>query len=172
QALEDLKKIGYQVGTCVMIGLPHQTLEDLVQDLLFFKQIDVDMVGMGPYLEHPHTPMGNWPSIPVAQRFQLTMRMIATLRLMMKKVNIAATTALQAIDPVGREKAIKVGANILMPNITPLPYRAYYQLYQGKPCLDEDGEQCLGCLDTRMKSINESIDWSHWGDSLHFATRR
>jgi biotin synthase len=170
QALKDLEACGYQVGTGVMIGFPFQTLEDLADDLLFFKKIDVDMVGMGPYIEHEDTPLNEFRSnIETKQeRFDLALKMIAVLRLLMPDINIAAATALQAIDPAGREKALTIGANILMPNLTPCEYRKEYQLYEGKPCLDEDAKLCKNCLEARIEISGCEIGYGEWGDSKHF----
>ncbi len=170
QALKDLKAAGYQVGTGVMIGFPSQTIEDLANDLLFFKQIDVDMVGMGPYIEHEDTPIYEFrKNIKTKQeRFDLALKMVATLRLLMPDINIAAATALQAIDPAGREKALTIGANILMPNLTPTKYRKEYQLYEDKPCLDEDAELCKNCLEARIEISGCEIGYGEWGDSKHF----
>jgi biotin synthase len=170
EALTLLKKIGYQTGTGVMIGTPFQTLEDLANDLLFFKDFDIDMVGMGPFIEHGDTPF-NTPqtdALPLSDRFNLSLKMVAILRLMMPDINIAATTALQAIDPLGREKAVKAGANIIMPNITPGSYRNNYLLYNNKPCTDEEPEQCTGCLDARLALADSEIGYGEWGDSKHF----
>jgi len=97
--------------------------------------------------------------------------MVAILRLMMPDINIAATTALQAIDPLGREKAVKAGANIIMPNITPGKYRNNYVLYNNKPCTDEEPEQCAGCLDARLALADGEIGYGEWGDSKHFQTK-
>ena len=171
--LENIKKAGYQVGTGVMIGLPFQTCEDLARDLLLMKQIDVDMVGMGPYLEHKNTPLYECRDqlLSKAERFQLTLKMIALLRLMMKDINIAAATALQAIDPTGREKALKVGANVIMPNITPGRYRNDYKLYENKPCTDENAEDCQGCLEARIALTGNVIAYDEWGDSAHYTKR-
>ena len=173
QALKDLKSTGYQVGTGVMIGLPFQTIENLADDLLFLKQMDVDMVGMGPYLEHEDTPLYEFRSLlkTKQERFDQALKMIATLRLLMPDINIAAATALQAIDPVGREKALTIGANILMPNLTPCEYRKEYQLYEDKPCLDEDAELCRNCLEARIELAGCEIGYGEWGDSRHFAKR-
>ncbi|MEI8115068.1 MAG: [FeFe] hydrogenase H-cluster radical SAM maturase HydE, partial [Bacteroidia bacterium] len=170
QALKDLKTSGYQLGTGVMIGFPFQTVEDLADDLLFFKQMDVDMVGMGPYIEHEDTPMYAFRHQlkTKQQRFDLALKMVATLRLLMPDINIAAATALQAIDPAGREKALTIGANILMPNLTPCQYRKEYQLYENKPCLDEDAELCRNCLEARIELAGCEIGYSEWGDSKHF----
>ncbi len=168
--LKKLNKIGYQTGTGVMIGLPHQRITDLANDLIFMQQLDIDMVGMGPYIEHSETPLFNlagelWP---LQQRFDLTLKMIATLRILMKDINIAAATALQAIDPLGREKAVKIGANVIMPNITPGFYRNDYDLYENKPCVDEEPDQCKGCLDARLAIAESEIGYGEWGDSIHF----
>ncbi len=171
--LHALRAIGYQTGTGVMIGLPFQTTADLAQDLLFFQQFGIDMVGMGPYLEHSKTPLYKFRHelLPVQKRFELALKMIATLRILMKDINIAAATALQAIDPMGREKGIKVGANIIMPNITPGLYRNDYLLYENKPCVDEEPSQCKGCLDARIAMADGEIGYGEWGDSLHFKAR-
>lgn len=168
--LENLKKAGYQTGTGVMIGLPRQTITDLANDLLFMQELDIDMVGMGPYIEHSETPLFDFTDNlwPLQQRFDMALKMIATLRILMKDINIAAATALQAIDPLGREKAIKVGANIIMPNITPSFYRNNYDLYENKPCVDEEPDQCQGCLDARLTLAESEIGYGEWGDSKHF----
>lgn len=174
KALYLLKKVGYQVGTGVMIGLPYQTFDDLANDLLFMKELDIDMCGMGPYIEHAETPLYELSStlMPLEERYDLTLKMIAILRIMMKDVNIASTTALQAIDPIGREKAITIGANIIMPNITPQKYRDKYFLYENKPCSDEDAEDCIKCLEMRIKFAGGEIGYGEWGDSKHFKNKQ
>jgi len=174
QALKDLKLAGYQVGTGVMIGLPFQTAQDLANDLLFLKQLDVDMVGMGPYIEHEDTPLYESRNLlrTKQQRFDLALKMVATLRLLMPDINIAAATALQAIDPAGREKALTIGANIIMPNLTPCEYRKEYQLYEDKPCLDEDAELCRNCLEARIELAGCEIGYGEWGDSKHFTKNK
>ena len=172
-SLKNLQRIGYQTGTGVMIGLPFQHTGDLADDLLFMKLFDIDMVGMGPYIEHQHTPLYKFRSelLPIEERFDLSLKMIATLRIMMKDINIAAATALQAIDPLGREKAVKVGANIIMPNITPGKFRNDYALYENKPCVDEEPEECKNCLDVRIQLADGEIGYKEWGDSKHFQKR-
>lgn len=171
--LKTLQRIGFQTGTGVMIGLPFQTTADLADDLLFMKQFDVDMVGMGPYIEHQHTPLYQYRSdlLPIQERFDLSLKMIAVLRILMKDINIAAATALQAIDPLGREKALKIGANIIMPNITPGKFRNDYALYENKPCVDEEPEECKNCLDVRIQMADGEIGYDEWGDSKHFHKR-
>jgi biotin synthase len=172
--LKTLQDIGYQTGTGVMIGLPFQTLYDLAGDLIFMKEFDIDMCGMGPYVEHADTPLiehaGNL--IPLKERFDLTLKMIAILRIMMKDINIVAATALQAIDPIGREKAVKIGANILMPNITPGKYRDSYKLYDNKPCTDDSAEDCQSCLEARVTLADAKVIYGEWGDSTHYTRRR
>lgn len=174
QCLQNLRNIGYQVGTGVMIGLPFQTLGDLADDLLFLKAFDIDMVGMGPYIEHPDTPMYRYRDLllPKQERFFLALKMIAVLRILMKDINIAAATALQAIDPMGREKAIKIGANIIMPNITPGVYRNNYNLYENKPCVDENPDDCTQCLEARISMTGNTIGYDEWGDSKHFKKKK
>jgi biotin synthase len=171
EALQLLRETGYQVGTGVMIGLPFQTIDDLAGDLLFLKQTDIDMCGMGPYIEHEYTPMFQFRHLlkTKQERFDLALNMIAVLRLMMPDINIAAATALQAIDPAGREKALAVGANIIMPNLTPCEYRKEYLLYEDKPCLDEDAELCRNCLEARIELAGCEIGYGEWGDSKHFS---
>lgn len=168
-----LKKIGYQVGTGVMIGLPFQTYADLADDLLFFKKLDIDMCGMGPFIEHEDTPLFQYKNLllPKIERFNLSLKMVAILRIMMKDVNIAATTAMQTLDPAGREKAIRVGANIIMPNLTPVKYREDYLLYEDKPCIDEEAWECKSCLEARIKVAGGEIGYGEWGDSKHFGKR-
>lgn len=174
QCLHLLRKIGYQVGTGVMIGLPFQSVSDLADDLIFFRDFDIDMVGMGPYIEHENTPMYQYKDqlMPRIDRFYLGLKMVAILRIMMKDINIAATTAMQAIDPMGREKAIKVGANIIMPNLTPTHYREDYLLYEDKPCTDEDADECKRCLEARIHMAGGQIGYGEWGDSEHFRKRK
>lgn len=172
-ALQMLRETGYQVGTGVMIGLPFQTIGDLAEDLIFFRDFDVDMVGMGPYIEHADTPLYTYRNelLPLKDRFSLSLKMVAILRIMMKDINIAATTAMQTIDPQGREKALKAGSNVIMPNLTPVKYRQDYLLYENKPCIDEEAEDCKSCLDIRAFMAGDEIAYGKWGDSIHFKSR-
>ena len=172
--LKSLQDIGYQTGTGVMIGLPFQTADDLAGDLLFMKEFDIDMCGMGPYIEHADTPLviHSAELLPLNDRFDLTLKMIAIIRIMMKDINIVAATALQAVDPVGREKAVKIGANILMPNITPGRYRDSYKLYDNKPCTDDSAEDCQSCLEARVTLADAEVIYGEWGDSKHYGERR
>lgn len=172
--LKSLQDIGYQTGTGVMIGLPFQTHEDLAGDLLFMNEFNIDMCGMGPYIEHAGTPLIRYSGtlLPLKERFDLTLKMIAIIRIMMKDINIVAATALQAIDPVGREKAVKIGANIIMPNITPGRYRDSYRLYDNKPCTEDSAEDCQSCLEARISLADSEIIYGEWGDSAHYQIRR
>jgi len=169
-----LRKLGYQVGTGVMIGFPFQTMGDMADDLLFMKAMNIDMVGMGPYIEHTDTPLYQYAHtlMPKEERFELALKMIAVLRVMMKDINIAAATALQAIDKIGREKALRIGANIIMPNITPGQYRDDYQLYENKPCTDENASDCKNCLEVRIGISGDTIGYGEWGDSKHFSSKK
>jgi len=172
--LYSLRKLNYQVGTGIMIGLPFQTYEDIANDLLFMFTFDIDMCGMGPYIEHQETPLLQYSHLLESRekRFDLTLKTIAVLRIMMKDINIAAATALQAIDPLGREKAVKVGANVIMPNITPCKYRDNYKLYDNKPCTDEDPDDCIQCLEARIAITGNEIGYGKWGDSKHYWNKK
>ncbi len=172
ECLKMLRDIGYQVGTGVMIGLPGQTIEDLADDILFFSTMDIDMIGMGPFIPHPETPLWGEPVADVPARVQLALLMIAATRLKLRDVNIASTTALQALDPVGREKGLKFGANVIMPQMSPTDVRADYQLYPGKPCLDENAKECQSCLNMRIEFAGRKIGLYAWGDSQHAVKRQ
>jgi biotin synthase len=168
--IRTLKKLGFQTGTGVMIGLPYQTLPDLASDIQFFYDEDIDMIGMGPYIPHADTPLASvMENYKSEEQLELALKMIATCRILLKDINIASTTALQALKPDGREMGLLAGANIIMPNITDSKYRANYQLYNGKPCLDENASLCRNCLERRISGIGETIGYDQWGDSPHFS---
>ena len=173
QALRDLRKCGYQVGTGVMIGLPFQTAANLADDLLFFKEMDIDMCGMGPYLEHSETPLYACRHLipDLERRLDLSLRMVALLRLLMPDINIAATTAMQAIAPDGRERAIMAGANVLMPNLTLSEVREEYQIYQNKPGVGEDAAISSSRTEQRLREMKIPIGYGQWGDSRHYRKR-
>ncbi|WP_288894989.1 [FeFe] hydrogenase H-cluster radical SAM maturase HydE [uncultured Megasphaera sp.] len=180
QCLQTLRRIGYQVGTGDMIGLPGQTLDDLVDDILFYQQMDIDMIGMGPYVVHHNTPVGKEvlqagldSEAEKRRRLRLGLNMIAVTRLVLPDVNIAATTALQALHPLGRELGLKAGANVLMPIVTLPKFRPQYVLYDNKPCVDENPQQCRHCLQARVASVGDVVGFGKWGDAPHFFhTRR
>lgn len=160
EALANIRRAGLQLGTGVMIGLPFQSVEHLADDLLFMRTLDVDMCGMGPYIEHPDAPLSACASdFTLDERYALALRMIALLRILMPTINIASTTALHAIRPRGREAGIAAGANVIMPNLSPAEVRGGYKLYNNKPLADMD----LSGFD---------IAYSERGDSLHWAKNR
>ena len=170
--LRSLRRVGYQVGTGVMIGLPGQTMEDIADDILFFYDEDVDMLGMGPYIPHQNTPLKHLvEDFDNDHALLLGLKLIATCRIALRDINIAATTALQALHPEGRERGLLAGANVLMPNITDTKYRDGYQLYEGKPNLDENAEETVSSLTNKIIAIGESVGFDEWGDSVHFAKR-
>lgn len=173
QCLCNLQKLGYQTGTGIMIGFPHQTTDDLVADLRFFQNFDIDMIGMGPYIPHDEAPLAkDMPVIDKQRQLQRAITVLALARILMPDINLAAATALQALDPRGREKAIAAGANVIMPNVTDTRYREGYQLYNGKPCMDENAGQCRGCLKNRIASVGETIGFGQHGDAPHFFKRK
>ena len=173
--LTRLKKTDYQVGTGVMIGLPGQTAEDLTNDILFMKGIDIDMIGMGPYIPHRDTPMGEEipPYTDEQKQAALTLglKMIAVTRIVLKDINIAATTALQALNDTGREQGLLAGANVIMPNVTETDFRPDYTLYDNKPCTDENSQTSRDHLIRRIESTGETVGFNQWGDSPHYAKR-
>lgn len=173
QALKDLRLAGFQVGTGVMIGLPEQTIENLADDLLFYKNYDIDMIGMGPYLEHNETPLYEKRHLLWTEdkRFQKSLLMIAVLRLMMPYVNIAASTALETLNPQGRQKGLLAGANVVMPNVTPLAKKVNYDLYDKKPHLYSDATMATKALNESITSIGETICYNEPGNSKHFEKR-
>lgn len=174
ESLRVLKKTGYQVGTGFMVGLPGQNLSHIADDILFMKAIDIDMCGIGPYIEHKETPLfeRRITLMPLNARFELTLKVLAILRIMMKDINIAATTALQSIDKLGREKAIQVAANVFMPNITPQSYRKNYNLYDNKPCIAESPVECKSCTAARIILANGEVAFGEAGDSKHYLHRK
>jgi len=174
QALKTLIKIGYQAGTGVMIGLPFQTMDDLANDLVFIRDSGVVMVGMGPYIEHAETPLFKYRDqlLPPEKRVELSLKMIAILRLMRPSINIASTTALQTLDPMGREKGLRAGANVIMPNITPVTYKKNYDLYEGKPCLDDEPGDCSSCIEKRIQMAGCQVAYGEWGDSAFYTDHR
>ena len=155
-----------------MMGLPGQSLKDLANDVLFFHDIDVDMIGMGPFIPHKDTPFGDMvASFDDANALELGLKMIAVCRIFLKDINIASTTALQALKSDGRELGLLAGANIIMPNITDTKFREGYQLYEGKPNLNENASQTRHSLEEKIKAIGETVAYHEWGDSAHFYKR-
>ena len=154
-----------------MCGLPGQTVSDLAADIEFFAAEDLDMIGMGPYIPHADTPLGkdaHWTPEIAARRLELGLRMIAATRLHLHDVNIAASTALQALAPDGREQGLLAGANVVMPNVTDAKRRSDYILYDGKPVADANSRDELECC---AASIGERVNWNCRGDSPHWGRR-
>ncbi len=153
QCLWALKEIGYQVGTGFMVGSPYQTAGCLAEDLLFIQQLQPQMVGIGPFIPHHDTPFRD----EAQGSLELTLFLIGLLRLMIPNALIPATTALGTIDPAGREKGILAGANVVMPNLSPVGVRKKYELYDNKICTGEEAAECRYCLQNRMKSIGYEL---------------
>jgi len=172
ECLKTIQQAGYQTGTGVMVGLPFQTMGDLADDIIFMRDFDIDMCGMGPFIEHSDTPLGKRGSdnLFLKERFNLTLRMIAIVRIIMKDINIVASTAMQTIDPAGREKAISCGANVVMPNLTPAKYRAGYQIYEGKPGYREINESNVSGLNLELIP-GIALGLGNWGDTPHYSRR-
>ena len=159
--LDVLRKLGYQVGSGNIIGLPGQSLKTIARDILFFKQGNFDMLGIGPFIPHGDTLFSGEKKGDV----MLTLKTIALTRILTRNAHIPATTALGSLDKDYRLDGLKCGANILMPNFTPQPYRKLYQIYSGKRCIEEPMGACNFCMDGMAKNINRFIDYAQ-GDSL------
>lgn len=153
RCLWDLKEIGYQVGAGFMVGSPFQTTEHLICDLRFLQKLQPDMIGIGPFLTHGDTPFADQKNGSVT----MTLRLISLLRLMFPYVLLPATTALGTIDPMGREKGLKAGANVLMPNLSPVAVRKKYELYDNKICTGDESAQCRNCLEKRVENAGYRI---------------
>lgn len=153
RCLFDLKEIGYQVGSGFMVGSPYQTTQNLLSDLRFLQQLEPDMIGIGPYITHEHTPFKNQPSGTLEQ----TLRLLSLLRLLFPYALLPATTALGTIAPNGRELGLKAGGNVVMPNLSPVGVRKKYELYANKICTGEEAAQCRGCLETRVRLAGYNI---------------
>jgi biotin synthase len=163
KCLYDLKEIGFQVGAGFLVGSPYQTVENIAEDLLFLKELEPDMVGIGPFIPQKDTPFGN----ENAGSVELTITLIAMIRLLLPKALIPATTALGTLDPLGREKAIKAGANVVMPNLSPLDVRNKYLLYDNKICTGDDAAECRRCIENRINSVGFEINNSR-GDHINW----
>ncbi|MCE5303020.1 MAG: [FeFe] hydrogenase H-cluster radical SAM maturase HydE [Planctomycetaceae bacterium] len=161
ELLGRLLQLGYEVGSGVMIGIPGQTYDDLADDLEWFARLKLDMIGVGPYLRHPETPLAAWPEASVDEQAPATERMtykvVALARLMCPWANIPATTALATLNiHEGRELGLLRGANVVMPNLTPTEYRTLYEIYPGKACMAESGRTCHRCLAQRIAAIGRT----------------
>ncbi len=172
ECLKTLRKLNYQTGTGVICGLPGQSLQSLARDIGFFAEVDADMIGSGPYIPHPDTPLAKFDSgANSGERLRLGLNLISVTRLYLHDVNIASATALQALSDDGRELGVAAGANVIMPNLTWREARSNYRLYPGKPQLDVDAATALDVLRQRMDAIGETLINDDSGDSKHFARR-
>jgi biotin synthase len=151
--LRNLKKIGYQVGAGFMVDSPYQTLKNIVEDLRFLQELKPAMIGIGPYLTHSDTPFKDFKN----GRLKLCLRLIAILRLMFPYALIPATTALGTLAPDGREQGLLSGANVVMPNLSPVNLRRMYSLYDNKICVDECAQHCKMCLELRVSASGYQI---------------
>lgn len=153
RCLRDLKRLGYEVGTGSLIGLPGQTADMLARDVLFFQKIDADMVGIGPLVPNGDTPLGGAP--PGDMR--LTRRMAAAIRLLLPEANIPATTAMETLLPGARELFLRSGANVMMPNVTEGEARQSYALYPGKACVADTPAHCRACMEGRIRAMGRTV---------------
>lgn len=148
-----LKELGYQVGSGFMVGSPFQTNENIIADLRFLKDLEPDMIGIGPFIVHHDTPFKDFES----GTCEMTLKLISILRLMFPHALIPSTTALGTINPKGRELGLKAGANVVMPNLSPVGVRKKYELYENKICTGEEAAQCRSCLERRVESAGYRI---------------
>lgn len=156
ECLYNIKELGYETGTGCLVGLPNQTIESLANDILFFKELDADMVGIGPFIPHPDTPLGEC-NLDLNKNFDLSLKVMALTRILLKDINIPATTAMETINPNGRIIALKSGANVVMPNITQGEYRKQYIIYPNKICTEESPNKCSICIRSKIEAIGRSI---------------
>lgn len=153
KCLYNLRELGYQVGCGFMVNSPFQTPENLAEDLIFIEKFKPDMCGIGPFIPHHDTPFKDFK----AGTLELTCRLLSIIRLIHPPVLLPATTALGTIHPTGREMGIKAGANVVMPNLSPVSVRKKYELYDNKICTGDESAQCKNCLAERMRSIGYEI---------------
>lgn len=161
QCLYDLKSLGYQVGAGFMVGSPGQKIEHLAEDLVFLKELQPQMVGIGPFIPHHETKFAN----EAAGSVEMTLFLLSVIRILLPKVLLPATTALGTMDPRGREKGLEAGANVVMPNLSPVKNRKQYDLYDNKICTGEEAAECRGCLDRRVTSVGYHLV-AERGDAL------
>ena len=153
QCLSDIREAGLEVGSGVMVGLPNQTVESLANDILFFKEIDADMIGIGPFIPHPGTPLKN----ENGGTLNLSLKVMALTRLLLPDINIPATTAMETLAPNGQVMALKSGANVIMPNVTLTQYRKHYEIYPGKSNTNYTPDKSLSELVNKIESIGRKV---------------
>lgn len=157
RCLRWLKDLGYQVGAGCMVGTPGQTIEHMADDVEFLKSFKPDMVGIGPFIPHPDTPLAGSSTGTV----QMTLKMVALTRIVTRTALLPATTAIGSIEELGREMALQAGADVVMPNYTPLKYRVNYEIYPNKRCIAEDPELCDSCMRMRIQSVDRTVSTDH-----------
>lgn len=153
RCLRDLKELGFQVGCGFMVGSPFQTAHTLAEDLKFIETFSPDMCGIGPFIPHHETPLGNYP----AGSAEETIYLLSIIRLIKPNILLPATTALGTVSPTGREDGILAGANVVMPNLSPVSVRKKYELYENKICTGDESAQCKASLAARMQSIGFNV---------------
>ena len=151
--LASLRALGYEVGTGSLVGLPGQSVESLARDILFFQELDADMVGIGPFIPNGDTPLGE----AAAGDIHLTRRMVSLLRLLLPEANIPATTAMETLERGARSLILRSGANVVMPNVTEGDFRRKYALYPGKACVKDTPEHCRACLGAQLSVIGRFV---------------
>lgn len=156
RCLSDLKSLGYEVGTGNLVGLPNQSVESIADDILFFKEIDADMVGLGPFIPNEDTPLGDYK----VDNFTMSLKVMALVRLLLPDSNVPATTAMESLNRNGRVIALSSGANVVMPNITEGEYRKLYALYPGKICVNDTPSHCFNCIGGKISSIGRNVSTS------------
>jgi biotin synthase len=163
--LRQLKSVGYETGSGIMVGLPGQSYDSVARDIQLFRELDLDMIGIGPFIPHKDTPLGQLPAeheLSVAREVPMgegmVYKAVALSRILCPQANIPATTALATLNKVnGRELALQRGANVVMPNLTPVKYRKLYEIYPDKACVDEAGSACNTCLKLRIGRIGRAV---------------
>lgn len=153
RCLRELKEIGYQTGCGFMVGSPYQTFDTLYEDLQFIRELQPEMVGIGPFIPQKDTPFGKMQ----AGTIERTLRLLSIIRLLHSSVLLPATTALGTIHPKGRELGILAGANVVMPNLSPVAVREKYKLYDNKICTGDEAAECRYCMERRMESIGYQV---------------
>ncbi len=155
--LGTLKKLGYQLGTGIMVGLPGQSPDSIARDIVWMHELGAEMIGVGPFIPHPATPLEHAKGGTVEE----TLNLVAVLRIVFPVAHIPATTAMGTLHPFGREHALQAGANVMMPNITPVAFRSMYQIYPNKICLTDGADRCRSCVSMRISGIGRTIARDH-----------
>ena len=169
RCLDDLRKLDFEVGTGCLVGLPGQTLESLADDILFFKTINADMIGIGPFIPNNDTPLKD----AQGGTFELALKVMSITRLLLPDINIPATTAMETLNPNGRVIALQSGANVAMPNVTEGEYRKMYELYPGKACVNDTPAKCKGCITEKINGIDRSVsnNYGYRGESSEASSK-